>query len=155
MAQISQALYNTIADAYAAIDTALAGISTNARTALDAIVDVDTADYPDPSAASADAALEIELALLQTFNNAYVAAGNIENSNASLLDAVTAVNDFVITNEQQGATASAKIAYWINTRMASWWTSSYCPDGWANISRDAGYSVVGWMTVSEPGGLSA
>ena len=74
MAQIDRDLYRTIAVAYAAIDTSLADVGTDARTALDAIVDVDTTSYPDqtPSVADADAALEIELALLTPFNIAYV-----------------------------------------------------------------------------------
>ena len=154
MAQISQTLYNTIAQNYAAIDDALSGVTASARDALDAIVDVDTLDYPEAgSNASADAALEIELALLQVFNNAYVASANIANSNASLLDAVSAVNDFVITNKATG-TAAAKMLAWINTDMSATWTDSYCPDGWANVCRDAGYSVVGWSTVLVTGGLT-
>ena len=76
MAQIDKNLYKTIADNYAAIDVSLAGVATNARTALDAIVDVDTGSYPEqsPSAPNADAALEIELALLTPFNISYISA---------------------------------------------------------------------------------
>ena len=54
MAQIETSLYQTIADAYALIDDSLSSVSTNARTALDAIVDV-TTNYGDPSG-DADAA---------------------------------------------------------------------------------------------------
>ena len=156
MAQISQALYNDIADAYAAIDTALSGIQANARIALDAIVDVDTLDYPNPSGgADADAALEIELALLQAFNSAYVAAGSLAASNSSLLDAVTAVNNFVIRNSSlTTGTATAKLLSWINDGMeAVSWTASYCPDGWEQISADAGYTTTGWHTVNYPAGV--
>jgi len=160
MAQITTTLYNTIAQSYAAIDVALSGISLNARAALDAIVNVDTLDYPNPSNASADAALEIELALLQVFNNAYIGSQNIERSNSSLLDAVTAVNDFVITNTAGTATATAKLLAWINgvggdegvSMQTEDWSASYCPDGWANISEDAGYTVTGWNTVLYPAG---
>ncbi len=152
MAQITGTLYNIIADAYSAIDVSLSGIQTQARVALDAIVDVDTLDYPDPSNADADAALEIELALLQTFNNAYVVAGNIVGSNSGLLQAVNAVNDFVITNTAGTDTATDKMLTWINDSGINW-TQSACPDGWANISADAGYTVTGWITVLYPGGI--
>ncbi len=145
MAQINKALYNDIIDAYAAIDSSLSGISANARTALDAIVDVTTSTYPDPSA-NADAALQIELALLQTFNNAYVAAQTIENSNASLLDAVIAVNDYVITEAAGTGTATAKLVDWINVEMLGSYTGTNCPIGWANISTDAGYTTTAWTT---------
>jgi len=146
MAQIQSALYNTIAQAYALIDDALSGISTNARAALDAIVNVDDL-YPVASAPDPDAALEIELALLATFNGAYVASQNIENSNSSLLDAVVAVNDFVIKeqlNTTNGTTAKLKLDYFINTQMADWWDTGFVPSGWKDICTDAGYNTTDW-----------
>lgn len=145
MAQISRNLYNDIIDAYAAIDVSLSTVQANARVALDAIVDVDTATYPDPSA-DADAALEIELALLATFNSAYVASASIANSTASLLDAVTAVNDFVITNTTGTDTATAKLLLWIDTTMLGYYTGTNCPAGWEGMSSDAGYDTSGWTT---------
>lgn len=145
MAQINKALYNDIIDAYAAIDVALSGIQSNARIALDAIVDITTTNYPDPSVDS-DAALEIELALLQIFNSAYIASANITNSTASLLDAVITVNDFVITNSDGTATATAKLLVWINTAMLTFYTGTNCPEGWANMSTDAGYDTTNWVT---------
>lgn len=146
MAQISQTLYNLIAQPYALIDTALSGIRANAKTALMAIVDVDTADYPDVSSlADEDAALEIELALLATFNAAYIASQNLEASTGSLLSAVRTVNDYVITNTAGTETATIKLATWINTTMDGSWTGTDCPDGWALMSADAGY------TIDEPG----
>jgi len=151
MAQISGTLYNQIADAYAAIDTALSGIATNARTALDAIVDVGSTTYPDPSTTlvDADAALEIELALLQVFNTAYVVAGNIENSNSGLLDAVSAVNDFVVANQTYSgvatSTAKVKLDYFVNTQMQNYWTTpTVIPAGWTNMCTDAGYDTTDW-----------
>ena len=148
MAQIGKALYNTIAQEYAAIQVALSAVQQNARDALNAIVDVDSLDYPgDPSAfVSADAALEIELALLQVFNNAYVSAGSIATSTAGLLDAVKAVNDFVITNSQGTSTATVKLTSWINSDMRGYWTGSYCPQGWADFCDDAGYTITDWDT---------
>ena len=149
MAQIGKTLYNTIAQEYASIQVSLSTVQSDARDALNAIVDVDTLDYPgDPSALiNADAALEIELALLQTFNIAYVSAGNIASSTAGLLDAVTAVNDHVITNTSGTTTATAKLTNWINTEMKGYWTAASCPDGWGQFSSDAGYTTTDWVTV--------
>ena len=149
MAQIDRDLYKTIADAYAAIDVSLSGVGTQARTALGAIVDVDTTTYPDetPSVADADAALEIELALLTPFNIAYISATNISVSVASLLDAVRSVNNHVINNTINAATAKAKLDAWINVDMVGTWTGGACPAGWANLSADAGYDTTDWTTV--------
>ena len=145
MAQIDRDLYRTIADAYADIDVALSGVATNARIALDAIVNVDTTTYPDatPSIADADAALEIELALLIPFNTAYVSSQSIATSIANLTAAVKVVNDYVILNGS-GATDQAKLDNWINGDMAGNWTGDGCPQGWANISEDAGFTITNW-----------
>ena len=150
MAQIDRDLYRTIAIAYASIDTNLAGVATDARTALDAIVDVDTTTYPDatPSVADADAALEIELALLTPYNIAYISAQNISVSVSSLLDAVRAVNNHVVANATSGSTAKLKLDNWINGDMAgNWGAGGACPSGWANLSTDAGYDSTDWTTV--------
>ena len=147
MAQIDRDLYRSIADAYASIDVSLAGVSTDARTALDAIVDVDTTTYPDatPSVADADAALEIELALLTPFNIAYIQAQTISLNVANILDAVRAVNNHVVNQASGSATAQAKLDSWINTEMGTVWTTN-CPQGWANLSADAGYDITDWIT---------
>jgi len=155
MAQISQTLYNEIADAYADIQDALSNVSANARLALESIVDVDTDDYPDPSHKDADAALEIELALLQIFNSAYVGSKSIALSTSSLLSAVSALNDFVVINSSGTTTVEEKMLTWINTTMSGFWNSNYCPDGWANFCSDAGYSITGWHTNSYHGGVPA
>lgn len=150
MAQIDTDLYRTIAIAYAAIDVSLSGVATDARTALDAIVDVDTTTYPDatPSIADADAALEIELALLTSFNTAYNSSLNISVSVSSLLGAIRAVNNHVVTQTSGTATAQAKLDTWINNDMAvHWGDGGACPLGWSNLSADAGYNVDNWTTV--------
>jgi len=153
MAQMDTTLYNTIIDAYALIDDSLSSIEANARVALDAIVDVGATTYPDPSASlvDADAALQLELALLQTFNTAFVVAGNIQNSNAGLLDAVRAVNDFVIRNQEHSSvltgTATVKLNYFIISQMKNAYTvASECPSGWVDMSTDAGYDTSTWTT---------
>ena len=149
MAQIDRDLYRSIADAYASVDASLATVSTDARTALDAIVDVDTTTYPDatPSVADADAALEIELALLGPFNTAFIQAQNISLNIANLLDAVRAVNNHVIANGP-GADSKTKLDNWINLDMASsWGPGGAAPQGWADMSTDAGYDTTDWVTV--------
>ena len=148
MAQITGTLYNDIAQAYALIDVALSGVGDNARVALDAIVDVDGDTYPNPSATTgADDALEIELALLTSYNSAYIAANNIASSNSSVLGAVKAVNDFVIKeqlNVSNGTTAKLKLDLFINIQMADHWDTGFVPLGWKNMSSDAGYDVTDW-----------
>jgi hypothetical protein len=150
MAQIDTDLYRNIADAYAAIDVSLSGVAANARIALDAIVDVDTTTYPDatPSVADADAALEIELKLLSPYNAAYTQSQNISTNVANITAAVIAVNQHVIENQTVGATDSLKLENWINGDMADHWgDGGACPQGWANMSEDAGYDVSNWATV--------
>jgi hypothetical protein len=148
MAQIERGLYKSIVDAYAAIDTNLVGVSTDARTALNAIVNVGTTNYPDstPSVQDPDAALEIELALLGPFNIAFVSAGNMASSVAFLLDAVRAVNNHIVANATNTAdTAKVKLDNFINNDMGTTWTND-CPVGWANLSTDAGYDTTDWTT---------
>jgi hypothetical protein len=150
MAQIDTDLYRTIADAYALIDVALSGLTANARVALDAIVDVDTTTYPDatPSVADADAALEIELKLLSPYNAAYQQAQNISLNVANITAAVIVINQHVIGEQTVGATDKLKLDNWINGDMATQWgDGGACPQGWANLSEDAGYDVDAWATV--------
>jgi len=144
MTQIDTDLYKAIADAYATINTSLSTISADSRVALNAIVDVDTTTYPDPSA-NADAALEIELALLSPFNAAYVSAQTIETNVGAILDAVRAVNNFVISHTGGSGTAAAKMDAWINFNMTPTWAA--CPVGWANLCESAGYDTTNWSTV--------
>lgn len=139
MAQITEELYRIIADAYSSIDDSLTTVSSNARTAVDAIVDV-TTNYGDPSR-DADAALEIELALLTPFNTAYIGSQNIENSVGSLLDAIKAVNNHVINNSPGTDTTKVKLDNWVN---AVSWTGGTVPSGWSNLCTIAGYDVTDW-----------
>ena len=138
MAQIETSLYQAIANAYSAIDDNLATIAADARVALDAIVDVNTNDG-DPSG-DADAALEIELALLGPFNSAYIGTQNIAGSTSTILAAVRVLNNFVIQETAGTDTATVKLNTWINTTC----TWANVPVGWKNLCTDAGYTTTTW-----------
>ncbi len=144
MAQIDTNLYDSIAQAYAAIDTSLSTVVANARTALDAVVDVSTTGYPDPSG-NADAALEVELALLGSFNAGYVSSTALVSSTSALLTAVRTVNNFVINQTSGTDTATVKLDTFINTTMDQQWSvGSAVPTGWKNLCTDAGYVTSAW-----------
>lgn len=140
MAQIDPDLYSTIAVAYASLDANLTGISTDSRTALDALVDITTTTYPDPSA-NADAALELELALLQPFNVAYQSVLNLESGTSSVLAAIRELHTFILRNISGTATAQSKLDDFINVDVKG------VPQGWINLCTDAGYTTTNWNVV--------
>jgi len=63
----------------------------------------------------------------------------------SLLNAVRAVNNFVINQTGGTATSKLKLDNWINSSMNSTWTTE-CPAGWATLSESAGYDTTDWAT---------
>jgi len=146
MAQIELALYNTIAQSYANIWTYINSTDTEARVSVDAIVDVTTGTYTPNGGGggdAADAALEIELAILDVFNAAYVASGGA--STTTYLDPVRAINNHVINNYSGlETTADAKLAEFVVTTMLGTWTDSCIPLGWEQLSEDAGYDTDDW-----------
>jgi hypothetical protein len=156
MAQIDPILYNTIAQSYASISDSLDTVEVDARTSVDSIVDVTTFDYPTvvPSAADAEAALEIELAVLSPFNSAYVQAQSISTNISEILDAVRTINDFVIAQSSFDGTGKEKLDNWINVEMFNYWSYGDegqfflygTPSGWANLSESAGYNIDDWNT---------
>jgi hypothetical protein len=142
MAQIQSTLYRDIAEAYATVWTYLDGVQDQARIAVDAIVDVETAGYTPygGSVGDADAALAIELALLQKYNAAYL--GSTTNV-SQYMDSVRAINNHVIANSDQTGTSNTKLAYWVNNDVS--WTAGGCvPHGWMQMSLSAGYNIDGW-----------
>jgi len=139
MTQITTALYQTLAEAYADVYDTLQLVDTGALTALNALVDVTTTGY----SPGATAAVEIELALIEPLNLAYVSAQNIVNSSNLLTDAVRAINNHVITNTSGTSTATSKLATWINTNMIVLWSDG-SPSGWALFSSLAGYDTATW-----------
>jgi len=154
MAQINPQLYEEIALAYASIWTFLDGVAGQAREAVDQVVDVTSTGYIPygETAADADAALEIELALLDVFNAAYISTTGIASSTSSLLDAVRAINNHCIQNwasthdyaNSTSATPDAKLTDWVNGGVN--WTNACVPVGWKELSQDAGYQTSVWNT---------
>jgi len=139
MTQITTALYQTLAEAYADVYDTLQLVDTGALTALNALVDVTTTGY----SPGATAAVEIEVALLEPLNLAYTSAQNIVNSTAVMLEAIRAINNHVINNTSGTATATSKLATWINTNMIVLWSDG-SPSGWALFSSLAGYDTATW-----------
>ena len=141
MTQITTALYQTLAEAYAEVYDTLQLVDTGALTALNALVDVTTTSYSPGSTA----AVEIEVALLEPLNLAYTSAQNIVNSTSVMLEAIRAINNHVINNVSGTATAASKLTNWINSDMGvngRWPGGS--PSGWALFSSLAGYDITGW-----------
>ena len=150
MSQINYTLYRQIADSYAIIWTYIDGVNGESRNAVDAIVDVTTTGYSSDDgtgSADSDAALEIELALLAIFNNAYTASGGISTS--TFLTAVRTVNNFVVTNYSGSqTTATTKMRDFVNNTMFSTWTGNCVPLGWTEICDDAGFDTGLWNSCS-------
>ena len=141
MTQITTALYQSLAEAYADVYDTLQIIDDGTLTALNTLVDTTTTGYS-PGAA---AAVEIELALLEPLNLAYNASISIANSTAELLNAVREINNHVITNVSGSSSANSKLENWINSDMGvnGRWPNG-APNGWAQFSSIAGYDITGW-----------
>ena len=141
MTQITTGLYQTLGEAYADMYDTLQMVDDGALTALNALVDVTTTGY----SPGATAAVEIELALLEPLNLAYVSAIDVANSNALFLDAIRAINNHVISNVSGTSSATAKLTNWINSDMGvnNRWPNG-APNGWAQFSSLAGYDISGW-----------
>ena len=168
MAQIAKTTYYNIANDYAAIWSYLDGVAAQAQAGLYEVLDVTTGTYQ-PTAASgaaspvsATAALEIEIALLNTFNSAYSSVQNISSASGSLLDAVRAINNFVINNYPsatdapngyggtRASTPDTKLADFVKyvAFVGTTPSENLCvPEGWYELSTEAGYDcdVAGWV----------
>ncbi len=139
MTQITTALYQQLAEDYSDVYDQLQLVSASAVLAVNHIVDVTSGGY----GAGAAAAVEIELALLQPFNTAQVGLAASTTTSATLLAAVRALNGHVINNTTGSTTAKAKLDTWVNTTMGTLWHSGV-PNGWQEISQDAGYNTDDW-----------
>jgi hypothetical protein len=169
MAQISRSLYAQISLHYANIWTFLDSVEAEAQAAVYHIVDVISTTYTPcsdttpfaPAAASATAALEIELELLDVFNAAYISVGGIASSSSSLLDGVRAMNNHVINNYPnstqaptgyhgtRATTPDGKLADFVHLvrdteNAATEWADGCVPRGWYELSTQAGYDCSDW-----------
>jgi hypothetical protein len=131
MAQLPTTLYRDFAEAFDAARRDILEADDDIQTALDAVVDITT---------STASAVAIELALLSPTNAAKNSTTITVNSTTSLLRAVRAINDYVITNSV--STASNKLQDFVNNDVT--WTRGLVPFHWFNLSTDAGYDTSGW-----------
>lgn len=114
-------------------------VNDSAVLAVYHVVDVTSSGYT-PGAA---AAVEIELALLAPCNVAQIAMSTVASNTSSLLDAVRAINGHVVNNTTGTATAKVKLDTWVNTTMGTIWGDGV-PNGWQELSEDAGYDTTDW-----------
>ena len=142
-----ETLYVGIANDYAAIYDNLDAVEDQALDAVNRVVDTTASDYENNGR-------QIELLLLNRFNQAYTASRNIKSSTVTILDAVRAINNYVasnydgevtpeITAEYAESLADARLRGFINDVAFS---GGDCPDGWAQLSAEAGYVVDAWET---------
>jgi hypothetical protein len=131
MAQLPTTLYRDFAEAFDASRRDVVGADLDIQTALDAVVDITT---------STASAVDIELALLSPTNAAKNATTTTVNSTTSLLNAVRAINDYVITNTT--SIAADPLADFVNNDVT--WTRDLVPFHWFNLSTDAGYDTSTW-----------
>ena len=140
MTQITTTLYQQLAEDYADVWDQLQLIDDSATLALNHVVDVSTVTY---IPGNANAALEIELALLGPCNNAASAMTSVSLSTSPLLGAVRAMNGHVINNTTGTTTAKVKLDTWINENMIGLWPYGTA-NGWKQLSIDAGYDTDDW-----------
>jgi len=131
MAQLPATLYVSFAESFDGARRDILAADDDIQAALEAVVDITT---------STTGAVAIELALLGPTNTAKNATTISVNSTTSLLTAVRAINDYVITNST--STATDKLADWVNVSVT--WTRGLVPFHWFNLSTDAGYDTSTW-----------
>lgn len=146
-------LYVQVANDYAGMYDSLAGVENKALTSVNRIVDIQNTDYDGHGR-------QLELLFLHKFNQAYTASRNIKSSTITILDAVRSINNYVISNyaesvtelsssvegsEYQESLSDAKLRAFVNESFGS----PECPDGWAQLSAEAGYVVDAWETDAE------
>lgn len=133
--KVTAAKYVEIADYLAAIWEELQVVEGNALLAVNAVVDL-----ADDYALGIDVAREVELALLQTFNSAYLSSQNVAQTTSNYLASVRALNNQVISGSSYVGTDAAKLDDFIENEC-SW---EGVPRGWWNLCEDAGYDTTNW-----------
>lgn len=144
-------LYVEIAGYYAEMYVNLDKVEGEALNAVNAVVDIQVGDFNGNGR-------QLELILLNKFNQAYLASKNIKSSTVTVLDAVRAINNYVIVNHDESpsplsgtgyaeSASDARLRDFINN--VAYEGSPECPDGWAQLSAEAGYVVDEWDTDAE------
>lgn len=103
--------------------------STHISDARDEVVDVTTSSNTD--------AVNIELALLDVINNAYISYSDMTDSTSNLVGIVRALNNYVINNYDGTLTAYVNSLGWTNS-------GGEVPYDWAMLSEQAGYDISEW-----------
>lgn len=153
-----ETLYMSIANDYADIYNSLDEVAGKALAAVNEIVDLQSTSLDlsgDPQGR------QVELLLLGKFNQAYTASTTIKSSTVTILDAVRAINNYVISNygDAVGLPESAidgdvtytesisdnKLKEFINSVNVF---NGECPIGWKELSTEAGYVTYFWDTAS-------
>ncbi|KKL69360.1 hypothetical protein LCGC14_2115730 [marine sediment metagenome] len=141
MAQIPTATYKAIADAYHSLRSGLVGAPQFAEDALDAVVDLTT---------GTEGATEVELALLIPLNSGKKFVETMSNSTSGLVQAVRAVNNYVINNSEattaQISKYGDKLSVFVMVTMENVWDNGCVPWYWEELSEIAGYYTGGWPT---------
>ena len=141
MAQIETDFYMNYAYQFHLSQEAMDGADGYLLTALTNVVNVIASDY----SGDATAAVEVELALLQPTKTAYSSLQNSINSISSTLDAVRAINGYVISNATGTGSATTKLDDFINSLTWNAITGQdQVPYFWWTLCVSAGYDVDGW-----------
>ena len=139
------ALYKEIAGYYANMYDSLDSVEAEALSAVNSIVNTQASDFQGQGR-------QIEILFLNRFNQAYTASRNIKSSTVTILDAVRAINNYVISAvdavsvEGEESVSDAKLRNFINVTIT--WDEGACPLGWAKLSEEAGYLISSWDTTS-------
>ncbi|MCD6435532.1 MAG: hypothetical protein J7L15_04020 [Clostridiales bacterium] len=149
MAQISKELYADYAYQFHLSQEAMDGADIYLANALNEVVNLTS---------SVDGAVEIELALLQPTQTAYASLQNSIASISSTLDAVRALNNYVINNYVGSeVTATAKLTEFVDvivwtddvdeTISGSKPSDDLVPCFWKNLCDSAGYDPELWAKI--------
>lgn len=136
--------YVAIANAYANIYDNLTGIEDEAKTAVEAVVDITTSSH-ESYTGDPDSGLNAELILLDPSNGAYLSAQNISSSTSNFLPTIRALNNLAIEGADTGTTDTEKLTDFVNNEA---FNGTCVPLGWVNFCELAGYTVTSWNSCS-------
>lgn len=140
--KISGSLYKEVAEAYSLIYDALSSLEENGKSATNNVIDITTNLYDGTTGENGSARL-VELALLKTFNNAYLSSKNVVSSLTNYLLPIRKLNNLVINGATYGSDNKSKLDYFINNEVI--WDNGYVPNGWVALCDTAGYDTSSWI----------